>query len=161
MTMQVFTIWRQRRRVSMSIANFRLARAIAWLRVVLRLALVFMDGWNQLVVYVTVHIVDLLVHICNLYVDKATWPDALKIAEVIPIHKFNEKLIPTNYRPISLISNIAEIFEKIVHNRIINSCDLLTKNQYGFRKNRSTKDALFQISNMIYNNIDTRVLILR
>ena len=37
----------------------------------------------------------------------------------------------------------------------INSCDLLTKNQYGFRKYRSTKNALFQTSNMIYNNIDT------
>ena len=106
----------------------------------------------------SVHIVDQLVHICNLCIDKATWPDSLKIAEVIPIHKSNEKHIPTNYRPISLISNIAKIFEKIIHNRItnfINSCDLLTKNQYGFRKNRSTKDALFQLSNMIYNNIDT------
>ena len=94
----------------------------------------------------SVHIVDPLVHIGNLCIDKATWPDALKIAEVISIHKSKEKRIPTNYRPIALISNIAKIFEKIIHNRIINfinSCDLLTKNQYGFRKNRSTKDALF------------------
>ena len=106
----------------------------------------------------SVHIVNQLVHICNQCIDKATWPDALKIAEVIPTHKSNEKHIPTNYRPISLISNIAKIFEKIIHNRItnfINSCDLLTKNQYGFRKNRSIKEALFQLSNMIYKNIDT------
>ena len=104
------------------------------------------------------HIVDQLVHICNLCIDKATCPDALKIAEVIPIRKYNKKHIPTNYRPISLISNIAKIFEKISHSRItnfINSCYLLTKNQYGLRKNRSTEDALFQLSNMIYNNIDT------
>ena len=33
----------------------------------------------------SVHIVDQLVHICNLCIDKATWPDALKIAEVILI----------------------------------------------------------------------------
>ena len=94
----------------------------------------------------SVHIVDPLVQICNLCIDKAMWPDALKIAEVIPIHKSKEKHIRTNYRPISLISNIAKILEKIIRNRIINfinSCDLLTKNQYGFRKNRSTKDALF------------------
>ena len=106
----------------------------------------------------SVHIVDQLVHICNLCIDKATWPDALKIAEVIPIHKSYEKHIPTNYRPVSLISNIAKIFEKFINNRItnfINWCNLLTKNQYGFRKNRSTKDALFQLSNMIYNNLDT------
>ena len=76
------------------------------------------------------HIVNQLIHICNLCIDKATWPDALKIAEVVLIHKSNEKHIPTNYRPISLISNIAKIFEKIIHNRItnfINSCNLLTK----------------------------------
>ena len=36
----------------------------------------------------------------------------------------------------------------------IKSCDLLTKNQYGFRKNRSTKDALFQLPNMIHNSLD-------
>ena len=61
----------------------------------------------------SVHIVDQLVHICNLCIDKATWPDAVKIAEVIPIHKSNEKHIPTNYRPISLISNIAKILKKL------------------------------------------------
>ena len=60
-----------------------------------------------------VHIVDQLVHICNLCVDKATWPDAFKIAEVIPIQKSYEKHIPTNYRPISLISNIAKILKKL------------------------------------------------
>ena len=94
----------------------------------------------------SVHIVDPLVHICNLCIDKATRPDALKIANVTPILKSKEKHTPTNYIPISLISNIAIIFEKIIRNKIIifvNSCDLLTRNQYGFRKNRSTKDALF------------------
>ena len=50
----------------------------------------------------SVHIVDQLVHICS--IDKATWPDASKIAEIIPIQKSKEKHIPTNYRPISLIS---------------------------------------------------------
>ena len=38
-----------------------------------------------------VHIVDPLVHICNLCTDKATWPDALKIALVIARHKSKEK----------------------------------------------------------------------
>ena len=106
----------------------------------------------------SVHIVDQLVQICNLCIDNATWPDVLKIAKVKAIHKSNKKLIPTNYRPISLISNITKIFKKIIHNRItnfLNSCNLQTKNQCGFRKNRSTKDALFQLSNMIYNNLDT------
>ena len=54
---------------------------------------------------------------------------------------------------LSLISNVAKVLEKIIHKRIIifcNKCDILSKNQYGFRKNRSTKDALTLISNVIY-----------
>ena len=42
----------------------------------------------------------------------AIWPDALKSAEVIPIYKAGSKNEMTNYRPISLISNIAKIKKK-------------------------------------------------
>ena len=94
----------------------------------------------------------------------AIWPDELKMEEVIPIHKAKEKHITTNYRPISLISNLAKILEKIIHNRItnfINKCEILAKNQYGFRKNKSTKDALSLITNAIYDKLDksTRIAI--
>ena len=51
-------------------------------------------------------------------IEKAIWPDALKKAEVVPIHKSGEKHNISNYRPISLISNVAKILEKIVYNRI-------------------------------------------
>ena len=98
-----------------------------------------------------------LVHTFNLCIEKAIWPDALKTAEVIPVHKLKEKHIATNYRPISFISNIAKILEKIIHNRItnyMNKCEILAKNQYGFRKNKSTKDALSLISNAIYGKLD-------
>ena len=66
------------------------------------------------------HITEILIHIFNLCIEKTIWPDALKTAEVIPIHKSKEKHIATNYRPISLISNLAKILEKIIYNRITN-----------------------------------------
>ena len=40
------------------------------------------------------------------------WPEALKSAEVIPIYNAGNKTDITNYRPISLISNIAKIKKK-------------------------------------------------
>ena len=36
----------------------------------------------------------------------------------------------------------------------INKCDILAKIQYGFRKNKSTKDALTLITNVIYGKLD-------
>ena len=43
----------------------------------------------------------------------------LKVAEVIPIDKKNSKLECSNYRPISLLSNIDKILEKLMHNRLM------------------------------------------
>ena len=103
-------------------------------------------------------LVDPLSHIFNLCIDKAIWPNAFKSADVIPLNKSKEKHIAKNYRPISLISNIAKVLEKIIHKSIItfiNNCDILAKNQYGFRKNKSTKDALtLIISNVTYGKLD-------
>ena len=85
------------------------------------------------------------------------WPDALKSAEVIPIYKAGSKNEMTNYRPISLISNIAKIFEKIIHNRIINFIskhNIISKNQFGFIKYIGTKDALNLITKIIYEKLD-------
>ena len=53
-----------------------------------------------------------LIHVLNLCIDISILPESLKNAEVITIYKNGEKHKMSNYRPISLISNIAKIFEK-------------------------------------------------
>ena len=63
----------------------------------------------------------------------------------------------SNYRPISLISNVAKIIEKIVYFRIqsfLNCNNLLAQNQFSFIKNKGTKDALSYLMNIIYNKLD-------
>lgn len=98
-----------------------------------------------------------LAHIVNLCIEKAIWPDALKRAVIKPIHKGKDKHTTSNYRPISLISNLAKIFEKIIHHRILNFIikhKILSKQQYGFMKNLGTKDALNYITNLIYEKLD-------
>ena len=79
-----------------------------------------------------------IAHIINLSFMKVVWPDIFKTAEVVSIHKSKEKFKPGNYRPIILISNLAKVFKKIFHIRLLNfvlKCGLLSKNQYGFLKN--------------------------
>ena len=51
----------------------------------------------------------------NVSFNKGIFPDFLKVANVIPIHKKGEKLDPNNYRPISLLSNISKLYEKAMH----------------------------------------------
>ena len=63
----------------------------------------------------------------------------------------------SNYRPISLISNLAKILEKIIHIRLQSFMvknNLLASNQFGFIKMRGTKDALSYIIKTIYNKLD-------
>ena len=51
----------------------------------------------------------------NIKFTKGKFPDILKIGKIFPIHKKNCKTDANNYRPISLLSNISKIIEKIVH----------------------------------------------
>ena len=54
----------------------------------------------------------------NLSFLQGSCPDFLKLSSVIPIHKKDSKLIVENYRPISLLSNINKILEKLMFNRL-------------------------------------------
>ena len=62
-----------------------------------------------------------------------------------------------NYRPISIISNISKLLEKLVHERFYSFFEkgkLLFERQYGFRNKRSTTDALTDIAERIRNACD-------
>ena len=54
----------------------------------------------------------------NLLLNQGKFPAILKIAKVIPIHKRGDKSECDNYRPISLKSNISNLIEKTVHERL-------------------------------------------
>ena len=77
-----------------------------------------------------------LADIFDLSFSSGVFPSILKIAEVIPVHKNELNQFCSNYRPISILSNIDKIIEKIMYNRIYNFLD---KNntiyflQFGFR----------------------------
>ena len=78
-----------------------------------------------------------LSHIFNKSLSQGVFPDLFKIAKINPIFKKDNPHEIRNYRPISLLPSISKIFEKIVYNRLyefINKHNLLTSNQYGFRK---------------------------
>jgi hypothetical protein len=71
---------------------------------------------------------------------------------VIPIFKAGDHTECDNYRPISLLSSISKVLEKIVAEKLIEhllSNDLIYMHQYGFLPNRSAEQNLIQIVNYI------------
>ena len=72
-------------------------------------------------------------------------PRDWKTANVTPIFKKGDKHKPENYRPISLTSIICKTIEHIIHSQImhhLDTHDLLTEYQFGFRRGRSCESQL-------------------
>ena len=86
-----------------------------------------------------------------------TFPDVLKLAEIIPLYKKGRKELCSNYRPISLLSPFSKFFEKCLYNGICNFFDKHNHNQFGFRReNCSTANAVSEICDDFYQNRDVR-----
>ena len=103
------------------------------------------------------NLVQPLTYLTNLAFTTGIFPDILKKTVVVPIHKTGDKKQTSNYRPISLTSNVAKIIEKAMKTRLINFMEtyILTDNQYGFRQNRSTQDAIVLLTDRIYKSLDS------
>ena len=94
-------------------------------------------------------------------------PGLWKKAIVVPIHKKGDKEHPSNYRPISVIPILSKILKKVVTMQLIKLIvhnDILSHNQFGFRPEISTKNALNKLLSSIYTaveekNISTLILL--
>lgn len=61
----------------------------------------------------------ILAYYFNQCIDLAIFPDALKIARITPVHKSGTKTDMSNYRPISVLSCIAILYEKLIYKRLV------------------------------------------
>ena len=98
-----------------------------------------------------------LCHIINLSFSSGIFPDSLKVAKVLPLHKGGSSQELNNFRPISLLSVFDKIIEKLMHRRLYEFLEyhnILFENQFGFRKNNSTSYALMEITERIKDSID-------
>ena len=88
----------------------------------------------------------ILAKLFNMRLKESCFPDCWKVSSVVPVFKnVGERSIAKNYRPVSLLSVVSKVFEKLVNNRIVDhlkNCGLFFDFQYGFRSSRSTADLL-------------------
>ena len=85
------------------------------------------------------------------------FPQIWKCANVVPVHKKNEKNLKGNYRPISLLPIFGKILEKLIYDSLYThlvSCELLNPNQSGFRPGDSTINQLISITHTIFKAFD-------
>jgi hypothetical protein len=96
-------------------------------------------------------------HIVNLSIIQGSVPDSLKLARVTPLYKKSDKTQVGNYRPVSILSIISKIFERVIYDQLqgyLNDRKLLYNFQSGFRKGYSTDTCLMHLSDYLRFNLD-------
>ncbi|KAF2351292.1 Endonuclease/exonuclease/phosphatase [Trinorchestia longiramus] len=87
------------------------------------------------------------------------FPDPWKRSIIKPLHKAGVMNTASNYRPISLLPVLSVLLEKVISNQLsthLDKSNLLHPNQCAYRKHTSTQDALLNIIEKIYSDIDTK-----
>jgi hypothetical protein len=100
-------------------------------------------------------IVPHLAFLCQLSLKYGKVFELMKIAKITPIFKADDPNLPSNYRPVSVLSVLSKILERIVHTRLSEFfITILTKHQYGFRKNLNTELALMNFCQSLIDKLD-------
>ena len=112
---------------------------------------------NILLKDIVASIVDVLCVIFNKSLELGEFPSTMKLAEVVPLYKGKEHYLETNYRPISLLTTISKVLEKIVYQRIysfLQNTGQLYENQYGFREAHSCEHAIGKVVDGIVKSLE-------
>ena len=95
----------------------------------------------------------ILAELFNKHLKESSFPDCWKVSSVVPVFKdVGERYTAKKYHPVSLLSVISKVFEKLVSNRIVDhleKCGLFSNFQYSFRSSRSTAHLLTVVSDKI------------
>jgi len=92
----------------------------------------------------------------NLSLSSGIFPTCLKTARVVPVFKAGDAKSVSNYRPISTLPILSKIFEKLMLSRLqsfIAANNILSSNQFGFRKGSSTSDAILEYLDLACNSL--------
>ena len=98
--------------------------------------------------------------IFNTSLSMSVFPQAWKLSTIIPLPKIPQPKSASDLRPVALTPLPGKLLEKLFCKRLqewINNNNILTENQHGFRKSRSTISAIAQLLNDVYAYINSKV----
>ena len=107
------------------------------------------------------HLTTPLTMIFNNSLKSGTFPEKMKIAKVVPLHKSKSTEETNNYRPISLLLTLSKILEKIMYKRVygfLTQTNQLYSSQYGFQKDHACDQAVGELVANITKGIEQRKL---
>ena len=87
------------------------------------------------------------------------YPDGMKIGEVSPIHKKGDQNGKNNYRPITVLTQFNQIFERLLSKRFLsffNKFNIITKKQFGFLKKHCTEHAILDLKEYVMSKLDNK-----
>lgn len=119
------------------------------------------SGWDDLSLRVIrtlpTKAVGILAEAINVSFSAGVFPDSLKTAVILPLHKGGDRVNPANFRPIALLPTLSKIVEKLVKVRMtsfLKRFDLISGRQFGFREGLSTDDAIFDFLHLLYSRLN-------
>ena len=81
------------------------------------------------------------------------FPDCWKVSSVVSVFKnVGKRSTAKNYCPVSILSVVSKVFQKVVNSRIVDhleKCGLFSYFQYGFRSSQSTAGLVTVVSDRI------------
>ena len=102
---------------------------------------------------------NILSQVYNNCISDGYFPEELKTGCITPIYKGGKKCEVSNYRPVCSLIPFSKIFERIIYDRMmtfIESNNILSKTQFGFRKGMSTETAIINFIDKIHNGLNKR-----
>ena len=97
---------------------------------------------------------DILAIIFQYSINTGMLPTDWRLANVVPIHKGGEKVLPNNYRPVSLTFNVCKMLKHVsLHYFSKHLQNILCTNQHGFRRGMSCNTQLITALHLIFFTI--------
>ena len=115
---------------------------------------------NILLKKIILYIAPPLVHIFNISFSSGSVPSNMKIAKIVPIHKKGDVKDVSNYRPISLLTSLSKVLEKLVYLRTVKfflNHNIFSDFQFGFREKHSTVHAILTFIHKVASALDNHL----
>ena len=103
-----------------------------------------------------------LLHLINATITTGEFPSRWKTALVVPLHKSGDTSTASNFRPISLLSVLSKIAERVVCDQLtkyLQENAILSESQYAYRRGHSVEDALVDAVEWVSKCIDSDHLV--